>query len=296
MTIARKHSDSSANTALPHNGFSLISNDKLLQLYTTMLKCRMLEERIRGLSERDGSVAIHAQVNQEATVVGVGLDLLVGDTLAPAPRGFIPCFVTGLPLESIFAQSISASATGSPRARVRYASFNLIRPSLGLGAQLEKAIGAAIENKRSRNKKITVAFCGDGSTSPQILEDAMRQAAKRKLPILLVCQSAPEAEAISAQARDCGVPEMIVDGDDAVAVYRVATEAIAHARRGSGPTLIDCKPWVVAGLKIKGRRAAGSPILKMEQYLTRKGLFDKKLKSAVTRSFRRELDAATTLA
>ena len=85
---------------------------------------------------------------------------------------------------------------------------------------------------------------------------------------------------------------MIVDGDDAVAVYRVATEAIAHARRGGRPTLIECKPWPLADAQPGKRRKPTDPISNMETYLTRKGLFDKKFKSAVTTAFRRELNAA----
>jgi pyruvate dehydrogenase E1 component alpha subunit len=124
----------------------------------------------------------------------------------------------------------------------------------------------------------------------------MHQAGKRNLPILLICQSGSQAEEVSPQAQAFGFPGVIVDGDDAIAVYRVATEAIAHARRGSGPTLIECRPWVLSGQKSSGSLQTSNPILKMEQYLTRKGLFDKKFKSRVTAAFRRELDDAMKFA
>ncbi len=121
----------------------------------------------------------------------------------------------------------------------------------------------------------------------------MRQAGKRNLPILFVGHSDWESDDICEKAKECGFQGVVVDGDDAVAVYRVATEAIAHARRGSGPTLIDCKPWVVAGEKSR-KRGAHDPIVRMEEYLTRKGLFDKKMKSKVSTGFRRELAAVET--
>ena len=120
----------------------------------------------------------------------------------------------------------------------------------------------------------------------------MRIAGKRNLPILLVCHNDTDVD-ICQQAEDCGFPGVTVDGDDAVAVYRVATEAIAHARRGSGPTLIECKPWPLAAPSIGRRSKPIDPILNMETYLVRKGLFDKKFKSAVVAAFRRELDDAT---
>jgi pyruvate dehydrogenase E1 component alpha subunit len=121
----------------------------------------------------------------------------------------------------------------------------------------------------------------------------MRLAGRLNLPILLVCHSGLASVEICQMAQDCGFPGVTVDGDDAVAVYRVATEAMAHARRGSGPTLIECKPWVLSGEPSTRRRAAGNPIPRMEEYLNRKGLFDRKLKSEVALSFRRKLDAAS---
>jgi pyruvate dehydrogenase E1 component alpha subunit len=183
-------------------------------------------------------------------------------------------------------------APGGVKPRPPYARINLIPPSLSLAAQLERAIEVATANKKARNKRIVVAFCGNSTASPEPLHHAMRQAGKRDLPILLVCNSDSESEEVCRKAQECDFPGVIVDGDDAIAVYRVATEAMAHARRGSGPTLIDCKPWVLPGQEPAKSRATHDPLLRMEQYLTRKGLFDKKFKSKVTASFRRELESA----
>ena len=292
MTTARKRSSNSPEAPAPHNGFSLISNEKLLQLYTTMLKCRMIEQRIRALAKEDASIETTMTAGEEAVAAGIVLDLLSGDTLAPSHGGFIPSFVKGLSLEAIFGRIFSSLSDQRAKPRPRYAALNLIPPSLSLGVQLDRAIGAAVESKKSKDKKITVAFCGSSSDSRGHLHEAMRHAGKLRLPILLVCHSDPASDEICRQAQDFGFPGVTVDGDDAVAVYRVATEAVTHARRGSGPTLIECKPWVLPGQPSVRRSTGRNPILRMEEYLTRKGLFDRKLKSAVTASFRRELDAA----
>ena len=286
MTTASSKVASQLDAAPPHDGFSLISNDKLLELYSTMLKCRMLQARIRALSS--GPAASNAAVRPEAAIAGAAVDLLSGDTLAPSLHGLVPAFVKGLPLGNIF----SMVTPGRVRPRPSYARLNLIPPSLSLTAQLERVIEVATANKKARNKRIVVAFCGNSTASPEPLHHAMRQAGKRDLPILLICNSDSESDEICLKAQECDFPGVIVDGDDAVAVYRVATEAMAHARRGSGPTLIDCRPWVLPGQKPAKRRATHDPILRMEQYLTRKGLFDKKFKSKVAASFRRELEAA----
>lgn len=286
MTTASSKVVSQLDAAPPHDGFTLISNDKLLELYSTMLMCRMLQARIRTFS--GGPAASNSPVRPEAAIAGATVDLLPGDTLAPSPHGLVPAFIKGLPLGNIFPIVVP----GGVKPRPPYARINLIPPSLSLAAQLERAIEVATANKKARNKRIVVAFCGNSTASPEPLHQAMRKAGKRDLPILLVCHSDSESDEICLKAQECDFPGVIVDGDDAVAVYRVATEAMAHARRGSGPTLIDCKPWVLPGQKPAKGRATHDPILRMEEYLTRKGLFDKKFKSKVTASFRRKLEAA----
>jgi TPP-dependent pyruvate/acetoin dehydrogenase alpha subunit len=288
MTTASSKSSPPAAATPPHNGFSLISNEKLLQLYSTMLKCSMLHARIGVLANGNGPASLLAALSHEATAVGVCLDLLPGDTLAPSPHGLIPSFVKGLPLASVF----SVVAPNGSKPRSPYARVNLISPVLGLKVQLDRAISAAIANKKTRNKQIVVVFCGHSNATPDLLHETMRSAGKRNLPILLVCRSESDSDEMCAKALEYDFPGVAVDADDAIAVYRVATEAMAHARRGSGPTLIDCKPWPLSGHKPGHRKAAGNPILRMEEYLTRKGLFDKKFKSEITASFRRELESA----
>lgn len=286
MTMASSTGVPSTEAITPHNGFSLISNEKLLELYSAMLKCRMLQTRIRAMAKEDPT--IRAEAVGEALVAGLCVELQTGDTLAPGLRGFAASFIKGLPLGNILA---ARSPAGS-RPQFRYAAINLVPPSFGLEAQLNRALAVARANKASRNKKIVVAFCGESITAPDLLHEVMRQAGKRKLAMLFVYNSAPDAEEICIHARDCGFPGVTVDGADAVAVYRVATEAMTHARRGSGPTLVECKPWVHAGQKAIERRRAVDAILRMEEYLVRKRLFDKKFKASVMAQFRKELDDA----
>jgi pyruvate dehydrogenase E1 component alpha subunit len=289
MTIARKKKSAPADSLSTHSGFSLISNEKLLGLYATMLKCRMIEDRINtvGKGKAGRGLRIIAAVH-DAAIAGVTIDLLRGDTLAPSPGALIPCFVKGMPLAAIFSSLFGGGST----IRRSYASYGLIRPSFSGEIQLERAIRAASTNKSKRNKKIAVVFSGDVSASSSSLDVAMERAGRKRLPVLFVCQSGHDVGDVSAKARKYGFPDVIVDGDDAVAVYRVATEAIAHARRGSGPTLIECKPWPLQGRKSARPRGTGNPIRNMETYLSRKGLFNRKIKADITATFQSELDAA----
>jgi TPP-dependent pyruvate/acetoin dehydrogenase alpha subunit len=272
-----------------HNGFSLISNEKLLEIYSTMLKCRMLEERIQELHKKSGNVedaacnSIHV-----AVVAGVAMDLLPGDTLAPSQRAFAPCFAKGLPLNAIVSSFLGQRTASRPR----YSALNVVPPSLSAGKQLERALEAAKVCKGKRNKNVVIVFSSDAVDAAGDLESAMMLAGKKKLPILFVCDTRVGNDDRVLRVKGYDLPAVAVEDDDAVAVYRVVTEALAHARRGSGPTLIECKPWPFDDRGSGKRAPAKHPIGKMEKYLAGKGLFSRKFKNKLVTEFGGELDAA----
>lgn len=302
-----------------NDGFSLISNDKLLQLYSTMLKCRMLEERARVLFKQSKFTGnYYAAVGQEAAAVGVAIDLLPDDTIGPSHRDFITCFIKGVPLDKMFAHLYSRAASPdkgrSSPAHCGYAPLNVITPSSTIAAQLNIATGVALANKIKKNSNVAVAFSGDGSTSLGFWHEALNFAGVHDLPIIFVCQNNLWAESVSLnlqtkvrdiaqKAQAYGFPGITVDGNDVVAVYRVASEAIAHARKGNGPTLIECKTYRWYGhseidpAKYRDpeeveRWKANDPILNMEKYLMRKGLFSEEYKQKVAAEFSKELGVA----
>jgi TPP-dependent pyruvate/acetoin dehydrogenase alpha subunit len=268
MTTATKEQNAAALAG--NNGFSLISNEKLLQLYATMLKCRLLAERAQVLFPQARLDIDAAVLGREAAAVSVAIDLLPEDAVAASPNDLIVHFIKGEPLDKIFAR-LSAPADAQE-----------------LAAQLSFAIGAAQIDQTEKNGRLAVAFSsGDSGFS----HEALNTAGAQRLPILFVCQAGISGEqaptgAAETAAQLCGFPCIPVDGSDLVAVYRVATEAIAHARKGNGATLIECS---------FDRSAAHDPIVKMEAYLTRKGLFSEELKLEVAAGFKKELDAAIAL-
>lgn len=305
------------------NGFSLISNEKLINLYATMVKCRMLEERARVLFKQSKFTGnYYAAVGQEAAAVGVALDLLPADTIGPSHRDFITNFIKGAPLEKMFCQLYARAASPdkgrSSPAHMGYAPLNVITPSSTIAAQLNIAAGVALANKIKKNGNIAVAFSGDGSTSLGFWHEALNFAGVHDLPIVFVCQNNLWAESvslkmqtkvedISVKAQAYGFPGITVDGNDVVAVYRVAHEAISRARQGRGPTLIECKTYRWYGhseidpAKYRDpeeveRWKANDPILNMEKYLTGKGLYRDELKQEIADGFNKELDAAIEVA
>ena len=270
-----------------NDGFSLISNEKLIALYAAMLRCQMLEQRIRAIHGPGRSSAFGR--GHEASVVGAVLDLLPEDAISPPPGALAPCLVKGVRLKTIF-KWLRTQPEALP---ARYAPRNIIAPGADLAAQFKAAYRAAHRTaQRSRGAKkkgLVVVFADCAQLTRGAGLDFLRAAAAERLPILFVCHSRPSKEDFAPKARDYGLPGITVDGADVVAVYRVVSEAITHARRGSGPTFIECKPWAAAGAN---KRAVGSALRDMEAYLSRKGLFSAKLKTDLAAQFTHELDKA----
>lgn len=283
MTTGTKAERAAAAALAANNGFSLISSQKLLQLYALMLKCRMIEERMRTLMEpgkRDGWYT--AVAGREAAIAGAAIDLLPEDSVVSSPNHFLVDFIKGLPLNRVIA-GLSLRSTDRETS----------------GDQLTEAAGVAQCNKVKKNGKIVAVFHDGDAASIESWNQALSLAGVNRLPMLFVSSSTAQAglESVGMQTRvnkkaawPHRFPSITVHGSDVVAVYRVATEAIAHARRGNGATLIEC-----TGLGSGGHAETG-PIQKMEAYLSRKGLFNEGLKRETAAAFGKELDAAIATA
>lgn len=220
---------SNRDLATAEEGFSLISNQKLRSLYTTMLACRDIAQQASGGRKSAGSILGH-----EAAVVGACIDLLRHDTVAHT-----------LTPEAAFAAVNSSVATS---------------PDMKLA--LRSAAGSSTPGH------ISVVLAGSKQLAQPAWHKAMALAADDKLPVLFVALSGRRvagAEAgelrIPQTENEPSLPLINVDGNDVVAVYRVATEAIAHARKGHGPALIDCL-----------LSTASDPIENMRKYLIGKGI------------------------
>jgi TPP-dependent pyruvate/acetoin dehydrogenase alpha subunit len=265
-------------------GFSLIPNEKLRALYAAILQCRILEERVRPLLPGKQRAALQGR-GREASAAGAILDLLPGDALC-APRGDLASrFLKGVALKTILSPRRKVSDVLAP-SDLRVNVF----PALETFAdRLDLAIRAA--RFGAREKKITVLIFDSQEAAGDAWEEALRFAATTRLPLLFVCHSRSRKADLTHQAQRCGLPGITVDEADVVAIYRVASEALAHARRGNGPTLIECSRWKLRGAHRPGR-SGGDAIRNMEAYLGNKGLFSSEFKTQVVSRFKDALDEA----
>ncbi len=195
-------------------------------------------------------------------MVGLAMDLLPGDHIATDPGNVVPFFIKGSQIQGFSLQSLLSGHLNS---------------SVHSSNQFKRAAKAAKANNQAKNKGIAVAVCGD--TVPlDSWREALDLATHKDLPLIFLSWNHARLKKNSY-----GLPAITVDGNDVVAVYRVASEAIAHARLGNGPTLIECRT---------DDHNSGDPILNMENYLARKGLFREEFKSKVETLFTSELDVA----
>ncbi|HVU48758.1 MAG TPA: thiamine pyrophosphate-dependent enzyme [Terracidiphilus sp.] len=279
MTAQKKKTSALAG----HDGSPLISNETLLALYDAMLRCRMLERRVRALRGTSRKATFGA--GHEAAVAGALVSLKKSDAISPPPGALTPCLVKGVPTKTIFAW-LGKKADDIPQ---RNAAHRVIAPGADLIAQLKSALRVAKLYRKARNRNIVVLFCDGAQIVRGDALELLRAAAADRLPILFVCCLRSAKKNIASMAHTHGLPGMPVDGHDVVAVYRVASEAIAHARRGNGPTLIECMPWAVNGTK---KQATGDAIRNMEDYLSRKGLFSAEHRVKTMSQFVKELENA----
>jgi pyruvate dehydrogenase E1 component alpha subunit len=305
------------------NGASPLSEDTLKRLYSYMLKCRMVEERARLLF-RQGKFAgnYYAAVGQEATEVGATIDLEPEDTIAPSHRNFVTNIMKGTPLKAMFAQlyarRTSPDQGRSSPAHCGYAPTNVITPASTIAAQLNIGTGVALAYKVQKKPNIVVALSGEGSTSLGFWHEAVNFAGVHRLPIVYILENNLWAESVnvrlqtavedlSTKAQAYGFPGITVDGNDVVAVYRVAREAIARARQGGGPTLIECKTYRWYGhseidpAKYRAPEEveywkSRDPIPAMERYLKERNSWSDAWKQQLTDEFNREIDEAIDFA
>ena len=254
----------------------------------------------------------------EATAVGVAIDLRTADTLAPWQRHFILSYLKGVPLSGMFSELYWRDTRphhgNSNLGDCGYAPLNIVLPASAVAMPLERCVDIALANQRKRNDNVAMVFPGEQSISLKEWHDALKFAGQRRLPIIFVHQNNPPAVSvpvnldnpegdISAGADDYGFPGITVDGKDAVAMYRVAQEAIERARSGGGPTLIEaqslpeCEPTQIDRSKYRTtdrveKLESRDPINIMERYLTGKGLFSEGWKKEIITAFEQELDTA----
>src|SRR6478735_2268062 len=235
-----------------------LSGDDLRKLFRTILTVRMLDERMLRL-QRQGRLGFYlSSLGEEATHIGAAHALRPGDWLYPAYREVGAALYRGYPLKTFMCQMFG-NAEDPVRGRqmpVHHTArkWNFVSISSPVGSQIPHAVGAAWAAKLQKKDDVAVGFFGEGATSTPTFHVSANFAAVFKIPVILICRnngwaiSVPRSvqtasPTFAQKAVEYGLPGVLVDGNDVLAMIHVVREAAARGRRGEGPTLIEARTY-----------------------------------------------------
>ena len=275
----------------------------LSKLYLTMLRIRVTEEVIAKLLERDRiRCPTHLCTGQEAIAAGVCGALTDQDYIFGGHRSHGHYLAKGGDLRAMMAE-IFGKATGCSGGYG--GSMHLVARDVGLlgtvplvAATIPISVGTALASKLRGDKRVSVSFFGDGATEEGHFDESVNFAALYRLPVIFVCENnlySSHMHILERRREDNivksgdahGVPGILLDGNDVVAVYEATVEAVERARNGEGPTLFECRTY-------RWRGHVG-PSLDMDVGVKRKDEMKEWLpKDPLTRARSRLLELGTT--
>jgi pyruvate dehydrogenase E1 component alpha subunit/2-oxoisovalerate dehydrogenase E1 component alpha subunit len=295
-----------------------LTREQHLELYYYMRLNRSLEERMVRLFRQNKIVGgLYSSLGQEATSVGTAYALEPQDWLAPMIRNIGALLVKGFRPRDIFTQHMARS-TAPTMGKDGTSHFgdlkvrHTVSPISMLGDLIPVMTGVAMAGRYLGQKIVAMTWIGDGGTSTGAFHEGMNFAAVQRAALVCVVEnnqwaySTPVAKQVpvrdlAERARAYGIASSIVDGNDAVAVYQTAKEAVERCRSGRGPVLIEVKT-----MRMKGHAQhdpaeyvpkpmfeywkARDPIVRYEKYLAGNGLWDERTKTQIDARIERELD------
>jgi len=236
-----------------------LAKEKLIEMYKRMLEIRHFEEKafeLYGQNLVPGT--IHLYAGQEAVAVGVCANLRKDDYITSTHRGHGHCIAKGAQLGQIMAE-ILGKKTGYCKGKggsMHIADFRvgMLGATAVVGAGIPIAAGAALSIKLRRTDQVVACFFGEGASNQGTFHEGINVAAVWTLPVVFVCENNLYAmgtrqsrvmliENMADRAAAYGIPGVVADGNDVLAVYETARRAVEMAREGKGPTLIECKTY-----------------------------------------------------
>jgi TPP-dependent pyruvate/acetoin dehydrogenase alpha subunit len=235
-----------------------LSHDELIEIYKKMLLIREFEQRISKDTGKIKSMLVHAYTGEEAIAVGACAAIKDNDYITSTHRGHGHFIAKGGDINSLMAEiygkegGICLGRGGSMH--VADFSKNMLGGNGIVGAGPPLALGVALASKMRNEDKVVLTFFGDGAANQGMLHESMNLAAVWKLPIVFVLENnmygwstsvqyATAIKDLSLRAQGYGMKGLTIDGNDVIEVYSTIKEAVEFARKGGGPTLIECKTY-----------------------------------------------------
>lgn len=304
--------------------FRQYSPEQLRQALHKMYLIRRFEEGaeesyMRGLIHG----TMHLSIGQEASAVGISLPLTDDDMITSTHRGHGHCIAKGADVSRMFAEFFGKE-TGYCRGRG--GSMHIADVSKGnlgangiVGGGIPIAVGAALSMKKLKTGRVVVSYFGDGANNEGAFHEALNMASVWKLPVIFVCENngygmststkrSTAVPNVADRAAAYAMPGVIVDGNNLSEVAEASHEAVERARRGEGPTLIECKTYRHRGHSKSDRNRYRTkeeiedwinnrdPIRLFEEQMQEYGVIDADGIEAVRADVEREIEAAIEFA
>ena len=236
-----------------------LTKDTLLWMYERMQTIRQFEDRVKvefGKGKIPGFVHLYA--GEEAVAVGICANLTDADFMTSTHRGHGHCIAKGVDVKGMMAE-LYGKATGICKGKG--GSMHIADMDKGMlgangivGGGPPLACGSGLTAKTRKTDQVTICFFGDGASEQGTLHESLNLAAIWDLPVVFIAENNGYAEStpstyhcsvenIADRAAAYNMPGVTVDGNDTFAVHEAAGEAIARARVGQGPTLLECKTY-----------------------------------------------------
>jgi 2-oxoisovalerate dehydrogenase E1 component len=286
-------------------------------LYRALLLPRLVEEKMLRLLRQNKLSKWFSGIGQEAIAVGVTAALDDGDFILPLHRNLGVFTTRGVELERLFRQLLfkEGGFTGGRDRTFHFGSLehHIVGMISHLAAMLPVADGLALAAQLRGETRVAAAFVGDGGTSEGDFHEAANLAAVWKLPVIFVVEnnqyglSTPIREQfvcadLASRGDGYGMPGIVCDGNDLLAVHRATSEAAARARGGDGPTLIEFKTFRMRGHEEASGTAyvppalfdewrEKDPIARFERVLDEQGVMPAAERSALRQQLVEEIDA-----
>ncbi len=307
-----------------------IGDADLLRMLYSMKLTRALENRIERKLYRQGKIVggVYVGRGQEAISVGAAMHVRLGggeehdDIVSPSHRDMAVFLMQGVPPERVLAQYM-ARKTGPTRGRDGNMHMGDLRHRLvafvsHLGDSIPVAAGCALTFRMRGTDQVSFCFFGEGATSRGDWHEGVNFAAVLKLPVVFICNNNQYAysthvsrqmrvERVSDRARGYGIPGESNDGNDVLAVYQAVGRAVARARRGEGPTLLEFVTFRMTGhsahddagyvpKKLFEEWERKDPIRRFQDFLGGRGLLEAGAVGEMEARIESELDEAVAWA
>jgi len=287
-----------------------LSDEQIKKMYGLLVLSRAFDRRALNL-QREGRLGTYASIlGQEASQIGSAFALEKSDWIFPSFREMGVYITMGYPLHMLYQYW-----SGDERGVKCPDELNIFPVCVPVGTQIPHGVGAAMGVKYKKDKKAVIAYFGDGGTSEGDFHEGMNMAGVFKLPVIFICQnnhwaiSVPRekqtaSKTFAQKAFAYGFEGVQVDGNDIFAVYKSTKEAVDKAKKGDGPTFIECFTYRMSdhttaddAVRYRPKEEveawkARDPILRLKLFMEKKGLWTEKYRNEIDEKAKAVVDEA----